>query len=260
MSSAAYGESLSTVNTQLAPDVQAVVNAESQDAVKTALGKLSSDARSLSSSLPNDPPNALSAPNQQLSTALNSLASSADSTANDIGSAVCTSAAALAEFTRSDGARALRSAASALSAVDAAYGKTVAGFLPAPITDKTRQLGNGQILRHSSGPGSLVINNADTDAVVTLTPVGTKKPVASIYVRASSHTTLGDIPGQTFDVYIASGLDWDSAAQKFTRQCGYSKADDTFDFSNNDWTLTLTKQINGNLSVSTLGAGDAPNP
>jgi hypothetical protein len=260
MSAAVYGQSLSVVNTQLAPDIEGVVNAESQDAVKTALGKLSTDARGLSSELPSDPPDSLSAPNQQLSAALTSLASSADATANEVGSAVCTSAAALAEFTRSDGASALRSAASALSAVDASYGKTVAGFLPAPIQDKTRQLSNGQVLRHSSGPGSLTINNADTDAVITLTPVGKKTSVASIYVRAGDKTTLGDIPGETFDVYVASGLDWDSATQKFTRKCAFSKADDTFDFSSNDWTLTLTAQIGGNLSVSTVGAGDAPNP
>lgn len=260
MSSAVYGQSLSVVDTQLAPDVQAVVSAESAAAVKTALGKLSTDAQSLTSALPGNPPDSLSAPTQQLSAALRALANSADATASEVGSAVCTSAAALAEFTRSDGAKALRSAASALSAVDASYGKTVAGFLPAPIQDKNRQLGNGQVLRHSSGPGSLTINNANTDAVLTLTPVGGKTPVASIYVRANANTTLSDIPDRTFDVYVSSGLDWDSATQKFSRKCAFSKADTTFDFSNSDWTITLTAQVGGNLSVSPVGAGDAPNP
>lgn len=260
MSSAAYAQSLSSVGTELAPDFQAVVNAESQDAVKTALGKLSSDAQSLSDGLPSDPPEALSAPTSQLSQALSSLSSSADSTSKDVGSAVCTSASALAEFTRSDGAKAMRDVATALNAVDPAYGKAVAGFLPAPIPDKTRQLGNGQVLRRSSGPGSLTINNSGTDAIVTLTKVGTKTPVASVYVRANANTKLDDVPGSTFDIYVSSGTDWDSAAQKFTRQCSYQKTDSTWDFSDSDWTLTLTEQVNGNLSVSTLNPGDAPNP
>jgi hypothetical protein len=260
MSSAAYAQSLSSVNAHLAPDFQAVVNAESTDAVKKALSKLSTDAQNLSGDLPSDPPDALSGPTDKLSQALDNLSSSADDTAKDVGTQVCTSASALAEFTRSDGAKDLRGAATALSAVNAAYGKAVAGFLPAPIADKKRQLSNGQVLRHSSGPGSLTINNSGTDAIVTLTKVGTKTPVASIYVRASADTTLSDIPGSTFDIYVTSGTDWDSAAQKFTRECSFQKTDSTWDFSADDWTLTLTEEINGNLSVSTLNPGDAPNP
>ncbi|WP_194918974.1 hypothetical protein [Catenulispora rubra] len=260
MSSAAYGQSLSSVNSQLAPDFQAVVSAESQDAVKSALSKLSSDAQSLSNGLPSDPPDALSAPTTQLSQALSSLSSSATSTAGDVGSGVCTSASALAEFTRSDGAKAIRSAATALSAIDASYGKDVAAFLPAPIADKTRQLPNGDVLRHSDGPGSLTINNSGTDAIVTLTKTGTKTPVASVYVRAGASTTLSGIPGAAFDIYVSSGTDFDSAAQKFTRQCSFTKTDKTWDFTDSDWSLTLTPQVNGNLSSSTLNAGDAPNP
>lgn len=260
MSSAAYGQSLSSVNSQLAPDFQAVVSAESQDAVKSALSKLSSDAQSLSYGLPSAPPDALSAPTSQLSQALSGLSSSANSTAGDVGSGVCTAASALAEFTRSDGAKAMRSAATALSAIDASYGKDVAAFLPAPIADKTRQLPNGDVLRHSDGPGSLTINNSGTDAIVTLTKTGTKAPVASVYVRADANTTLSGIPGEAVDIYVSSGTDWDSAAQKFTRQCSFSKTDKTWDFTDSDWSLTLTPQVNGNLSSSTLNPGDAPNP
>ena len=216
--------------------------------------------RNLSDGLPSDPPDNLSSATSQLSQALSSFSSSASHTADDIGSAVCTSASALAEFTRSEGAKAMRDAASTLNAIDPAFGKAAVAFLPAPIADQTRQLTNGQVLRHSSGPGSLTINNSGTDAIVTLTKVGTKTPVASVYVRANADTTLKNIPGSTFDIYVTSGTDWDSASQKFTRQCSYQKTDSTWDFSDSDWTLTLTEQIGGNLSVSTLNAGDAPNP
>jgi hypothetical protein len=260
MSSAAYAQSLSAIGTQLAPDFQAVANAESQSAVKNALSKLSSDAQTLADGLPSDPPDSLASATSQLGTALHALSTSADSTAGDVGTAVCTSASALAAFTRSDGAKELRDVATSLTSVDPAYGKAVAGFLPAPIADQNRQLGNGQVLRHSSGPGSLTIKNAGTDAVVTLTKTGTKTPVASVYVRADADTTLSDIPGATFDIYVSSGQDWDSAAQKFSRNCDFTKTDSTWDFSDSDWTLTLTKQVNGNLTVSTLNPGDAPNP
>ena len=260
MSSAAYAQSLSSVDSQLGPDFEAVVNARSTDAVKTALGKLSTDAQTLSNGLPSDPPDALSDATTKLSQALSSFSTSATKTADDVGSKVCTSGSALAEFTRSDGAKAMRDAATALNAVDPAYGKAAAGFLPAPIADQSRQLGNGQVLRHSSGPGSLTVDNSGTDAIVTLTKAGTKTPVASVYVRANADTTLSDIPGETFDIYVSSGTDWDSAAQKFTRDCSYTKTDSTWDFSSSDWTLTLKEQINGNLSVSTLNPGDAPNP
>ena len=261
MSSAAYAQSLTAISGQLGPDFQAVVTAETPDAVKSALTKLSADAQALSDNgVPNDPPDTLSTPNGKLSRALADLSTSADTTAKDVGTEVCTSASALAEFTRSAGASGLRDVATSLNSVDPTYGKALAGFLPAPIADQNRQLGNGQVLRHSSGPGSLTINNSGTDAVVTLTKTGTKTPVASVYVRANAKTTLSDIPGSVFDIYVTSGQDWDSAAQKFTRQCGFTKTDSTWDFSDSDWTLTLTEQVNGNLSVSPLNPGDAPNP
>ncbi|MEY9933991.1 hypothetical protein ABH926_008654 [Catenulispora sp. GP43] len=260
MSSAAYAQSLTAIGTELAPDFQAVANAHSTDDAKSALNKLSADAQTLSDGMPSDPPDALSASTTQLAQALRDFSTSAGTTASDLGSTVCTSAAALAEFTRSAGATSLRGVATSLNAVDPSYGKDLASFLPAPIADQNRQLGNGQVLRHSSGPGSLTINNSGTDAIVTLTKAGTKTPVASVYVRANANTTLSDIPGSTFDIYVSSGSDWDSAAQKFSRQCSYQKTDSTWDFSDSDWTLTLTRQVNGNLSVSTLNPGDAPNP
>lgn len=260
MSSADYAQSLSAIGTELAPDFQAVANAESPSNAKDALNKLSSDAQTLSDGLPSDPPDSLASATSQLSTALRALATSAGTTASDVGTAVCTSASALAEFTRSEGAKELRDVATSLNSADPSYGKALAGFLPAPIADQNRQLGNGQVLRHSSGPGSLTIKNSGTDAVITLTKTGTKTPVASVYVRADADTTLSDIPGATFDIYVSTGEDWDSAAQKFSRDCGFSKTDSTWDFSDADWSLTLTKQVNGNLTESTLNPGDAPNP
>ncbi|MEY9889166.1 hypothetical protein ABIA31_002814 [Catenulispora sp. MAP5-51] len=260
MSSAAYAQSLTAIGTELAPDFQAVANSHSTDDVKSALTKLSADAQTLSDGLPSNPPDPLSPSTTQLAQALRDFSTSANTTASDVGSAVCTSASALAEFTRSAGATSLRGVATSLNSVDPTLGKDLAGFLPAPIADQNRQLGNGQVLRHSSGPGSLTVKNSGTDAIVTLTKVGTKTPVASVYVRANADTTLSDIPGSTFDIYVSSGSDWDSASQKFSRQCSYQKTDSTWDFSDSDWTLTLTQQINGNLSVSTLNPGDAPNP
>lgn len=260
MSSAAYAQSLSAIGTELASDFQAAANAESQSDLTNAWGKLESDAGTLANGLPSDPPDALEPATVQLAPALRAFANSAGDTVGGLGTMVCTSASAVAQFTRSEGAKELRDVVASLNSVDPSYGKALAGFLPAPIADRTRQLGNGQVLRHSSGPGSLTVKNSGTDAVITLTKTGTKTPVASVYVRANADTTLSDIPGATFDIYVSSGEDWDSAAQKFSRDCAFSKTDSTWDFSDADWTLTLTKQINGNLTESTVNPGDAPNP
>jgi hypothetical protein len=260
MSSADYAVALTGVNTALGADYTAIVNASSEETLKDALAKLSGDATAELVAIPGNPPAEAADANGKLTQALNSLAAAASSTSDDVGSKVCTAGSAAAELTRSDGAGALRDAATALAAADPSYKDTVAKFLPAPIADQTRQLANGKVLRKSSGPGSLEIDSADEDAVVTLTITGTKTPTASIYVRANSKATLSNIPGKTFDAYITSGADWDSAAGKFTRDCSFGKADDTFDFSSSDWSLTLTKQVGGNLSVTDLGADDAPTP
>lgn len=256
----AYVQSLDAVNAALKPDFEAVVNARSQDDVKSALGKLSQDATAQASQLPAEPPPDAVAAGQQLSSALTSLASSADSTASDVGYGLCTSGSATAELTRSDGAAALRDAAKALAAVNPSYANTVAAFLPAPIADQSRQLGNGQVLRGSSGPGSLDVSAADADAVITLTAAGSTTPVTSFYVRAGSQATLENIPAETFDIYVLSGVDWDGAAEKFSRDCSFAKTDSTWDFSSSNWQLTLSKQTDGNLTESTLSPDQAPKP
>ena len=61
--------------------------------------------------------------------------------------------------------------------------------------------------------------SADEDAVITLTHVGSKTPVASIYVQSDSTQDLKGVPGSTFEAYIAYGSDWDSSAHAFTRNC-----------------------------------------
>lgn len=260
MTTDAYRLELTGINTALAPDFTAILGATTTDALKTALSKLSEDATDQESLMPENPPDAANLANAKLSVALKSLADSADSTSQDIGSKVCTAGSATAELTRSDGAVAIRDAATALAGVDPSYKDTVGKFLPAPIADQHRQLSNGKVLRGSSGPGSLDITASDVDSVITLTITGSKKPTASIYVRANSKATLHHIPGKTFDAYVSSGTDWDSAAGKFTRDCSYGKADDTFDFSSSDWSLELTKQVGGNLSMTDLGGDDAPTP
>lgn len=260
MSDDAYQAELTGISTALAPDFAAVLKAANADDLKTALGKLSDDAKGQQATMATNPPADASEADGKLSTALTSLADSADSTSQDVGSKVCTAGSATAELSRSDGAGAVRDAAAALTAANPRFKDTVGKFLPGPIADQTRQLANGKVLRHSSGPGSLEIDAADQDAVVTLTLTGSKTPTASIYVRAGHKATLSDIPGKTFDAYVSTGTDWDSTAAKFTRDCSFGKADDTFDFSSSDWSLQLTKQVGGNLSLTDLGPGDAPNP
>jgi hypothetical protein len=78
--------------------------------------------------------------------------------------------------------------------------------------------------------------------------------------QSNSETKLTGVPGKTFQAYVSSGTDWDSASQKFTRDCSFGLADSTFDFSSSDWTLTLTKQVGGNLDLTELDPVQAPGP
>jgi len=146
-----------------------------------------------------------------------------------------------------------------LAAADPAYANTLT-FLPAPIQDQNRRLTSGTVLRRASGPGKLTIHTADEDAVITLTHVGSKTPVASIYVQSDSTQDLKGVPGSTFEAYIAYGSDWDSSAHAFTRNCAFSKADSKFDFSGSDWELTLYKVVNGNMEEIPVDPNQAPPP
>jgi hypothetical protein len=254
-----YKKLLLGINGALGPDFSAIGKAKSGKDIAAALDKLATDANGQRAQLPDNPPQNVVAASGELSDALKDLGSAASDEKGDAGSKVCAGGSAAAVLSRSDGANKVRTAAQHLAAADAAYANTLT-FLPAPIQDQKRQLASGTVLRKSSGPGKLTVHTSDEDAVITLTHVGSKTPVASVYVRANSTTDLGSVPGAKFEAYISYGNDWDTAAKAFTRDCAFSKADSTFDFSDSDWELTLYKVANGNMTEVPVDPNQAPPP
>jgi len=254
-----FKKRLADVNGVLAPDFSAVGKAKTGKDISAALDKLASDANAQLAQIPDNPPQNAASASKELSDALKKLGSSASDEKDDAGSKVCAGGSAAAVLSRSDGADRVRTAAQHLAAVDPIYANVLT-FMPAPIQDQKRQLASGTVLRKASGPGKLTIHTADEDAVITLTHVGSKAPVASVYVRANSTTDLHNVPGAAFEAYISYGNDWDNVAHAFTRDCAFSKADSKFDFSDSDWELTLYKVANGNMEEIPVDPNQAPPP
>ncbi|MFL6117519.1 MAG: hypothetical protein ACJ786_40130 [Catenulispora sp.] len=254
-----FKKRLQAVNAALGPDVTAVGKAHSVADISAALDKLAGDARAQVAQMPDNLPLNAASAGGELSAALRDLSSSASDEKKGAGSKVCAGGSAAAVLSRSDGAGHVRTAVQHLAAADPAYANTLT-FLPAPIQDQNRRLTSGTVLRRASGPGKLTIHTADEDAVITLTRVGSKTPVASIYVQSNSTQDLKGVPGAAFEAYIAYGADWDSSAHAFTRDCAFSKADSKFDFSDSDWELTLYKVVNGNMDEIPVDPNQAPPP
>ncbi|NUR58962.1 MAG: hypothetical protein HOV87_09850 [Catenulispora sp.] len=254
-----YRKLLQGINGALAPDYAAVGKAKTANDIAGALDKLAKDAQTQVDQLPQYPPQNVDAASSEFADALKALVGSAGDEKQDAGSKVCAGSSAAAELSRSTGADRVRVAAGHLAAADPAYANVVT-FVPGPVQDQNRRLASGAVLRRASGPGKLTIHTADQDAVITLTHVGNKNPVTSVYVRANSTTDLNEVPATKFDAYISYGTDWDDAAHAFTRDCAFSKTDQTFDFSNNDWELTLYKVANGNMQEIPVDPNQAPPP
>ena len=84
-----------------------------------------------------------------------------------------------------------------------------------------------------------------------------------MYVRSNGKFTATGVKDGTYRVYSASGTDYDSAKKGFTRDCGFTKFDDTFKFTTSStsstiWRLTLTPVANGNASTSEVDPGAFP--
>ncbi|AGL19656.1 hypothetical protein L083_6146 [Actinoplanes sp. N902-109] len=131
-------------------------------------------------------------------------------------------------------------------------------FLPAAPKDQNRRLTNGTYVKRASGGlGHLKIENGADDTAISLVPVKGKKPkpIMTVYVRSKGTFTAKGIKDGTYRVYTSSGKDWNAGRKGFTRDCSFSKFDDTFKFSTTAtsstiWTITLTPMVGGNASTS----------
>ncbi|PRY27636.1 hypothetical protein [Pseudosporangium ferrugineum] len=178
----------------------------------------------------------------------------------------CPAASPYAAVLQSGWADGLREDAKKLVAADPAY--RFGSFLPAEPKQQNRRLKTGTFVKRSStgGLGHLKIKNGASDTLISLVPNKGKKPkpVFTVYVRKGGTYTAKGIRDGTYRIYTASGQDWNAGKKGFTRNCHFSKFDDTFkftttSFSSSIWTITLTPMIGGNASTSDVDPNAFPN-
>ncbi|WP_242605646.1 hypothetical protein [Frankia sp. Cppng1_Ct_nod] len=180
--------------------------------------------------------------------------------------ALCTGGAGIPRAASGSGAQALRQAATEIGTADPAQSYKVGTFLPAGSPDLNRQPANGSLgPGKRGGMGELTINGSSTDAVVKLTRDGSL--IRNVYVRAGATVTVDAIPDGTLDAFFTTGTDWDAAGGRFTRDCTFSKFDQSLPYRTNyyrtetqytTFTLTLYKSAAGNASTSRVDPGSFP--
>ncbi|OJF11885.1 hypothetical protein BG844_23685 [Couchioplanes caeruleus subsp. caeruleus] len=211
-----------------------------------------------------EPPAGAQSVHAQLTHQLDSLGDMVEDTAG--AKQECPAASPFATVLRSGWAGGLRENARKLAAADTTY--KFGTFLPAAPKEQKRRLKNGTFVKQSGagGLGHLKIKNGASDTTISLVPSkGTKpKPVFTVYVRGGGTYTAKGIQDGTYRIYTASGEDWNADKKGFTRDCAYSKFDDTFKFtttasSTSIWTITLTPVVGGNASTSDVDPSTFPN-
>ncbi|MBB3095889.1 hypothetical protein FHR83_003559 [Actinoplanes campanulatus] len=261
----AFQASLDAADKELAAGVNALRAATTPRAVAGAADALAEKVRTQESTLSAlTAPAAASAAHGDLVAALSTLAdelSSVSGAADD--RSVCTGGSATAALGRTDAATGLRTAIAALAASDPAAKYRFGSFVPAVTKDQIRRKPNATYLtRVTGGSGQLKIDNGDAvDTVVKLVKVGSKKPTVAVYIRGNKKVTTGRIKDGTYQVFLASGVDWDG--KRFTRECAFSKFDDSLKFTTTSrqytiWELSLKEVLGGNASSSDVDPDEFP--
>ncbi|GAA3917412.1 hypothetical protein GCM10022629_24000 [Amorphoplanes auranticolor] len=276
---ATAGSAGPTAATPLTPEEYGQVLAASDAAIGTSFRKLNTaDSAAFAKAAPaaattiraeadklraTRPPAGAASAHGQLTLELESLGDMVDESAS--AKQECPAASPWASVLQSGWADGIREDARKLAAADPKY--KFGTWLPAAPKETKRRLKNGTFITRSStgGSGHLKIKNGADDTTVSLVPVkGKKKPVLTVYVRGGGTFTAKGVRDGTYRVYTASGEDWDKGRKGFTRDCSFSKFDDTFKFSTTSfsasiWTITLTPVIGGNASTSDVDPKSFPN-
>lgn len=173
---------------------------------------------------------------------------------------VCPAGSPAAGVLSSDEADGVRAKTKELTAADPAY--TFGAFLPKAPAQQKRQLKTGAFVKKggTGGVGELEIKNGAGDTTVSLVGKDPKKPVFTVYVRGKGKFTVEGIKAGTYQVFTASGVDWDAKKKGFTRECGFSKFEDKFKFesSGTRWTITLEQVVGGNADTSDVDPSEFP--
>ncbi|MER7579041.1 hypothetical protein [Kitasatospora sp. NPDC097691] len=165
-------------------------------------------------------------------------------------------------------------AAQGLVAVPAALAELATAGYPAAFTvpelpkpqPQPRTLENGAVVRDggNGGKGTLKFNNnGSADAVFTLATDG--KAVASAYAAKGQAATIDGVKDGSYEIYYTTGVDWDSEAKQFTRDCRFVKVGDTHEFEPGGggtiWTIKMRAEDGkGNAKTESRTVNSAPQP
>jgi hypothetical protein len=166
------------------------------------------------------PPTQYAAAQANLVSALDQLARQLSGVGAQVQSQeLCAAPSVMATLSSLPGADALRRAASKLGPAGADL--TTALPTPEPLPDRHEP--NGTVLHApGSGGGEMTAENVpDHDSVVTLSQDG--RAVGSLYVARGETAQMNNIPDGTYDIFFASGADWDG--KEFTRSCTFQRFD-----------------------------------
>lgn len=94
----------------------------------------------------------------------------------------------------------------------------------------------------TGGSNRLLIRDLGSDAVVVMTKVDDTTPLISVYVRKGNSFTVYGIWNGTYDLFIATGEEWDTASKRFTQNAWYEQFDTPMSFTSSatqytQWTV-----------------------
>lgn len=105
-----------------------------------------------------------------------------------------------------------------------------------------------------------VVTTSDNNFFVKLKTLSGTETILSFFVRAGETVDI-DVPLGTFTLYYATGETWYGPGLAFGNETHYYRADDTFEFYEEDgyvngWTVELYLQSNGNLYTESISADE----
>ncbi|MEV7775845.1 hypothetical protein [Kitasatospora sp. NPDC086791] len=177
---------------------------------------------------------------------------------------LCTVGVALARLGAGPGMAAVSTALAELTAAGYQPGLVVPQ-LPKPQA-QPRTLENGVLVRDGGKGGKGALNvanvNGPADAVLTLAQDG--KSVTSVYAAKGQSATIEGVKDGSYDVYVATGVDWDSEARQFTQDCRFIKYPEKYAFPNGQgggWKFDLAPASGpGSTQAEGQTVNSAPQP
>jgi hypothetical protein len=131
------------------------------------------------------------------------------------------------------------------------------------IRPKTGDVVKGFVI--SGGEGDLTIDNINggADAVAILTHSGTKNILTGVYIRNGETELIQNIPDGNYNLYFASGNNWNQNTLKFDVSPSYTKFEDVFPYTTTNtevttWRVTLYGVVNGNAKSEVISEDDFP--